>query len=1620
MNKYILAFVGILLLSTLALKAQLDFENTSIDALNKLGYNPVVRIYDQEGNEQHPYDITVPQTDSKKTGQSKSAPQNNTCNAGIFELFFEGVIDNTGVGFDNGVTYSGSGSGSTFPTGATIGQVRQQVICQVFSDLSDFLGFPAVSVANPTVRVAIPQSLNFNGSKMGEAGSYYLIPNGTTGAMLDGEVWKTINLGVDSWTTLPNELLNMFPAFKNSTGEFYHGYVQLYFDPTNPGSIFHYDYNSPNTNNILNDFYSLILHEATHMLGFGSLLKADGFSRLQGGGFFPGCAQCYTRYDGHLWSTNTGTAVELINDADPLDPTLPMASTFPGCGTPILFSGFNHTNQEVFSPSNFLTGGSLSHFECSCPTSSGYSGAMLACSSPGTSQRFLNQAEVNALCDLGYARTNSWAVDGIIVTSYTSCTNTPCLAIGANDFSDQSNVQYTTDNVAPITITNILDNDIFPGGSTPTILNNNIQILQGGGSSLLVGNNLTYIPDPNFTGWVILAYNPTCPGSLMVGNPTYIFIRVNAQLPPCDQTDCNLICTGNLEADNSDFYINDVAFSSNLNFAQFYTLSGGNINSSFLWASIPLSTIQPINTNGTIPVRDIVGHCSGIIDIEGVPPLSTSAFSTTNNSFARISTSKPTNQIQSGIQLRLIRPLDPSETYTLSFWAINPDSCIFSHTGFPAPKADTPIVYIYGTDDANPCFNPVPLSNTLGNIATQTGSACNTQLIGKSNAIPVLPDNINGAKEWNQYFITIDPANMTNAYNRLYITLQDVASIYTGLGQTGQKIALLVDEFVLTQNNSTALSINTTSPTLFPCINNNGNMDLVTIDYEVCIDDILQVPNAGDISLQVDLSGFSVVSGPFSSTGVLTIPAGSQTTQCTTYSITLAATVPNTIQPGVAINFPIVLTSLGSSCMNGNSSSNTVDILPVQSLPLSLTKSVSAAPHIIGQALTYTIEVCNPLPVAQNNLSLSDVLNSVELSFNASNSPDFPSIATTGGNLTVRTPLFNLPAANGPGNPACTTFTFEATPLVGMANCSSIPVSIPNQATLAQLGSQCPAVVSNIVNISPVVSVVIPAGISTLTQAINAGFLLPMPQALSISQFVSIEDGLVMDVGVNGSNVNYTFANGSEITMYPEAEIVIPMDQNANFYGTHIHGCSNMWKRILVQTGGQISIAKGSLIEGGEHAIEFEDKAVYFISHSTFRNNYIGLYTAPSNSPNKCGGFIRSVTFEGTGSLLAVYSGQTTLPDTWPYAGIQFNNTLSLDLDEGNANVFQNLAIGIEVNQTNLTINRAAVFQNMQLVQSYSLFTKTGVFSRSITNLHELYIEGYGSSSSSTISFSDCKYGILIMGQIDYTIINNFIKADHIPTVAQGSNPIGIVAASCINRKGRILNNRLISSDVGIGLFNNDAPNSDIEISGNDITMVKGANFGGITVYEGGLDYSLLIKNNTINLFDARKGIELLGQSGGVIEENQVKLHNDIPAGVLGYIGYWNRTGIEVEGCNFQTVSCNNMLGGVGSSSLSDFSAYNFAPYNNGAYNNNNENVFGIRSLNSTDNSYTCNQFDLIPNGIQFSGTSANSTVKGNSFNRVGRGLWLTNSAIIGQHIHQGNMWNWAPTSSTFTNPVSA
>ena len=490
-------------------------------------------VYDNRGNLLKLKDILIDAP--KEIGYLKTT--NVTCSTtSYFNLYFE-----PGCGMDD----------TSNPTH----NARRAVMCKVFEDISNFITSPLSTTGNK-VNIWVRNIANESApvGTLGLASSFYIPYSNSTntvGGILDGEIWKTIHLGVDSYTNV-----------LNGTNLLYHGKVAFNFNDSSINWNTNLSINSPSN---LYDLYTVILHEVVHSLGFGSFINQNGAS------IDP--SPYYSRYDTFL-RTNSNIPLLTIGSCSMYDISFNSAVSptvlRPGCTLPNNISNgvlntttcnnaikyVGSSTVPVYTPTCFEQGSSLSHFEdmlfptCTNPNGNDNYFVLSNVNIVGKTKRYLKPEERNVLCDIGYNVKTTFGISSTIGGFY-NYGGTACAGINVAGLNDgiNSNGDYTF-------VGNANTNIVISGA---TILNNDISVtgfecLQDiSDVSTLSATSGTSSTSINFssatTGLHILRYVPI--NGTKRGNITYIYlyIRVPASTGGCSPTPsaCNLVMNGNFE-----------------------------------------------------------------------------------------------------------------------------------------------------------------------------------------------------------------------------------------------------------------------------------------------------------------------------------------------------------------------------------------------------------------------------------------------------------------------------------------------------------------------------------------------------------------------------------------------------------------------------------------------------------------------------------------------------------------------------------------------------------------------------------------------------------------------------------------------------------------------------------------------------------------------------------------------------------------------------------------------------------------------------------------------------------------------------------------------------------------
>jgi hypothetical protein len=179
---------------------------------------------------------------------------------------------------------------------------------------------------------------------------------------------------------------------------------------------------------------------------------------------------------------------------------------------------------------------------------------------------------------------------------------------------------------------------------------------------------------------------------------------------------------------------------------------------------------------------------------------------------------------------------------------------------------------------------------------------------------------------------------------------------------------------------------------------------------------------------------------------------------------------------------------------------------------------------------------------------------------------------------------------------------------------------------------------------------------SSVQNAISAGLLLPAAQSANTAQKVVIRGTLNVDVS------NYTFASGSIIVLSSQianqaTEIIVPSGNKLTITSSTVTGYNIMWRRILVQQGGELIVSNSTIKDGGHSptgertaAVEAEQGSSVQIIGNAFRQNSRSVLIGTSNTVGSVSGLVQGNSFDGADNL------KTPFTTIRPREGVRVDN----------------------------------------------------------------------------------------------------------------------------------------------------------------------------------------------------------------------------------------------------------------------------------------------------------------------------------------------------------------------------
>ncbi|MFM2192159.1 MAG: hypothetical protein RLZZ118_1116, partial [Bacteroidota bacterium] len=411
------------------------------------------------------------------------------CGGGHFRVIYMDIINNVTFGFNDNL----------------LGVVRRNRVCDVLNYINTIVNIPTtIGGANPTIDIVFAQSINnSSNNKLASAGLVYsnIGPSGYFG----GNLYNYITTGND-------------PSITDEDGN-----IEVNFAHS-------YNYSSSSIGDCEFDFYSVILHEMTHLLGFVSNLSYNGSALYSTLG-----TNQFSKFDEHFLYLKTGSTYSKVIQGN--IPSINITSTDLTTDNIWLTNSItiNKKNQPIYSETPFLSGTTLSHFDdhfyLRCHESPGFSPnyVMSAYAFAGAKRPNYTSQDLMVLSGIGIPLitpvTNSPPYCRVDLYDFSLGNNqNPWLEPNINNSVPASIIEFhtTTDNCSTVKVdlstpikqliatNNTQDLKIFDDEGDPITVfdgkvNNIIGCGNGGNNanciSVNANNNIiTFTPRPNFWG----------------------------------------------------------------------------------------------------------------------------------------------------------------------------------------------------------------------------------------------------------------------------------------------------------------------------------------------------------------------------------------------------------------------------------------------------------------------------------------------------------------------------------------------------------------------------------------------------------------------------------------------------------------------------------------------------------------------------------------------------------------------------------------------------------------------------------------------------------------------------------------------------------------------------------------------------------------------------------------------------------------------------------------------------------------------------------------------------------------------------------------------------------------
>jgi uncharacterized repeat protein (TIGR01451 family) len=750
----------------------------------------------------------------------------HTC--GRFSLTFadEGV---TGKGFDDPSIVNLPAGHPLGVSLISLGALRRWTACEVFKYISNTISIPAS--VNPDILFDESETDGTGG--LAYATPFFRASDYTTPGFYGGLLNEHILTGID-----PTPVSGDFDA--KIVCDF--GINNTW--PSQNGNIsFNSDANNTEGTGI--DVYSIILHEATHALGFFSNINVNGSSLLTNNTPPNQVQGAYSLFDRYIVDASSSGFYAINNFF--------FASTnASGLQMPGAYDYFKQTNTKrytIYTPTMWRLGTSISHFDDQIDGIN----YVMSPYTAGQPNRKYTKAELEALCNLGYS---------LLVNDF-DCADR--YAIGVND-----NITGTSLST-PISV-NVITNDYDPDGQAIELDITSVQLLSNAGTLSVNGNTITLTPNGTFCGNVIIKYRPKTTINGYTGS--YATLTITIPCPGfCPSDPCNLICNGSFEEGLTLQQFDDIMRNSYTNGARDGVIRPwDNLEPQNFGADGYFSGSQ-VMLSPTIPARGIPLNIISRIMPGVETPESSNRYAGMGSSQMPSPSQPPYSE---GLYVKLIQPLIVNTEYRLSYKARAVSLCN-NRLPSPPPSGDAimttsfsnvvPLKSTFGSGSDLRSFpiqtvNSNSVANTWTNISFPFFATSNSSYLAFAPQITSYPNDPNGAEGMcNGVYVYLDDVRLERI-GEPQISTTVTSSITNPL--IGQNVTFIINVCNVGSNPATNVGLTNVLPAGFNFISSNfspsyPNHTFNNIPAGGCVSIAVTAEVQPDVATNIDLNDCATI-----------------------------------------------------------------------------------------------------------------------------------------------------------------------------------------------------------------------------------------------------------------------------------------------------------------------------------------------------------------------------------------------------------------------------------------------------------------------------------------------------------------------------------------------------------------------------------------------------------------------------------------------------------------------------------------------------------------------------------------------------------------------------------------